>query len=154
MSYQKLINDDGNDGNGDNSNDINPKDPHLEAAKKLVKKLKAQNLIKSNPDTRKQNDPIRYFKICNPDNVAVGRFSGVNPKQAANKAFCYLIKQGKESPITFCLQEMTRGSTMQIYKFTGERIKLETPQTIKIGTGEDMKEITYNYKNKVKKVKN
>ena len=81
-----------------------------------------------------------------------GRFTGLTPYQAANKALSkYFRESGNiESEISFSICESTRKSKKTIYTYVGNRYKLDIPVTYKI---EDGREIVKNYKNLLKKVK-
>lgn len=100
--------------------------------------------------------PIRYFKLI-VDGESHGRFSGFKPRQAANKALTYLMKLiglNNNKTIIFAVQECTRGSSHKTYNYIGERIKLDDPIQIKIGTPETgEKIIEYHYQNKITKNK-
>jgi len=124
----------------------------LEEAKQLVEKLKDQKLLNDNQlNVDPNHGNIRYFKLVYNDNYVGGRFSGQKPKQAASKALSTILKQGVPSPVVFSIIECTRGAKHKVYKYVGERIKLETPMKVTIGIGPDAREIEYNYTNKVKK---
>jgi len=142
---------DDNDDNDDDSQeeDLDEVNPHLEAAKQLLNKLKNENQINNNPGNNGYL-PTRYFK-CVCDGESFGRFTGGKPKQAARKAFTSLLRQGKESPILFSLIECTRGCKHKEYKYKGDRIELDEPMKLMIGTGADAKEITYRYNNRIMK---
>ena len=86
-----------------------------------------------------------------------GRFSGLRPKQAANKAFSALAQEYQRKNqeilpgyIHFTLQECTRGSKKQTYQYTGKRTKLQFPMTIQISPDNVF---TYNYSNTIYKYK-
>lgn len=100
----------------------------------------------------------RYFK-CMIDGECAGRYTGVKPKQAANKAFTAIIRNngGSDSnvnkPYKFEIVECTRGCRKKSFNYEGVRIKLETPLIVQIGKGDKAKQITYNFTNKIAKQK-
>lgn len=105
-------------------------------------------------DPLSAEQPLRYFKVVI-NNESVGRFSGLKPKQAANKAFASILKARKKqdndndtnAEVKFELIECTKGSTHKKYKFTGQRTKLDNPVSIAVGDTA----ITYAYTNTIKK---
>jgi hypothetical protein len=102
----------------------------------------------------------RYFKMVNSKDMSTtGRYTGETPKQAASKGYTKLIqsykKDGKAIPskTNIFLRESTRGSNKKIYGYSASRVKLDKPQTLQIPDGKgDVKEITYHYRNKIKKI--
>lgn len=99
----------------------------------------------------------RYFKCVHGGEVK-GRFSGNKPKQAANKALTSIVKNSEDGDLTgqfinFSIIECTRGSKRKEYKYKGMREKLTTPMQVSIGSGAEQKNITYNFNNKVQKLK-
>lgn len=102
--------------------------------------------------------PQRSFKVRIGDGEAYGRYTGVSPKQAANKAFSGIIADRKQSggsltgKVTFTVIESTRGSKKKEYTYVGQRKKLETPVEYTIGKGPDAKTITKRYKNELTKI--
>lgn len=94
----------------------------------------------------------RYFKCKYGDSDPFGRFSGLKPKHAANKAFTYLIKQINHignDPLRFNIVECTRGSSHKVYNYIGNVIKLDEPIKVTIGD----RQIEYHYQNRIKKYK-
>jgi hypothetical protein len=101
----------------------------------------------------------RTFKVMLPNSETFeGRFIGISPYQAANKALSKYYKETKKpaKKIRFQLRESTRGRTRRnvVHTYDGSRQKLKTPieYTIKSSDGEE-KVITKNYKNHLVKVK-
>jgi hypothetical protein len=101
----------------------------------------------------------RTFKVMLPNSETFeGRFIGISPYQAANKALSKYYKETKKpaKQIRFQLRESTRGRTRRnvVHTYDGSRQKLKTPieYTIKSTDGEE-KVITKNYKNHLVKVK-
>ena len=101
----------------------------------------------------KSGKPVRSFKVKLPGNENFeGRFTGLTPYQAANKA---LSKYYREVPkpkkqIQFTIRESTRGSKRNLYTYNGKREKLKVPVEYSIKDG---RTIVKNYKNKLIKVK-
>jgi hypothetical protein len=97
-------------------------------------------------------------KLPNGENFS-GRFTGLTPYQAANKALSKYFRTNDNSNITnnqvvFSIRESTRGSKRNEYTYNGARVKLDEPiiYTIKSANGED-RVITKQYKNLLTKVK-
>jgi hypothetical protein len=99
---------------------------------------------------------IRSFKVLLPDKQEYeGRFTGLTPYQAANKALSKYFRENKEveniaNTITFQICESTRKSNKHEYKYTGSRVKLEVPVSYTLTDG---KVISKHFKNILKKVK-
>jgi len=112
------------------------------------------------PTNTEEIDKSRSFKIKLPnDEDFSGRFTGLTPYQAANKALSKYFRTSENNNITddqviFSIKESTRGSKRQEYTYKGSRIKLEQPitYTIKSIDGVD-RVITKQYKNQLIKVK-
>ena len=130
-------------------------------AKAKSKTLKEKKLTKKqlqeggdadiiNEEIEKQ---IRSFKVKLPNKEDYeGRFTGLTPYQAANKALSKYFRETSEpqEEVTFCIIESTRKSKKTIYTYVGKRYKLEVPVVYKI---QDGREIIKNFKNSLKKVK-
>jgi hypothetical protein len=99
---------------------------------------------------------IRSFKVLLPNKEEYeGRFTGLTPYQAANKALSKYFRENKEveniaNTITFQICESTRKSNKHEYKYTGSRVKLEVPVSYTLTDG---KVISKHFKNILKKVK-
>jgi len=99
---------------------------------------------------------IRSFKVLLPDKEEYeGRFTGLTPYQAANKALSKYFRENKDvesiaNTITFQICESTRKSNKHEYKYTGSRVKLEVPVSYTLTDG---KIISKYFKNILKKVK-
>jgi len=97
---------------------------------------------------------VRSFKVKLPDNTDYeGRFTGLTPYQAANKALSKYFREGKKdlnTEISFCICESTRKSKKHVYTYTGSRVQLATPVKYTI---QDGREIVKKFKNNLKKVK-
>ena len=109
------------------------------AAPKKEKKVAAPKKEKVASDSKPN---VRSFKVQLPGNeVYVGRFTGLTPYQAANKALSKYFRETKKPKpeIQFSIRESTRGSKRSTYTYNGEIQKLETPveYTISNAKGED-----------------
>jgi hypothetical protein len=96
---------------------------------------------------------IRSFKVKLPNKEEFeGRFTGLTPYQAANKALSKYFRETDtpSAEITFSICESTRKSKKSVYTYVGKRQKLDIPVTYKI---QDGREIVKNFKNSLKKVK-
>ena len=86
----------------------------------------------------------------------IGRFTGLTPYQAANKALSKYYRENKKpkSDIQFSIRESTRGSKRSTYTYKGGRQKLDEPvkYTISNDKGES-RDIIKNFKNRLTKVK-
>jgi hypothetical protein len=120
--------------------------------KKVVEKQVVENT--ENADGERK---IRSFKVKLPNKEDYeGRFTGLTPYQAANKALSkyYRETENPSSEITFSICESTRKSKKGEYTYIGRRQKLETPVSYKIkGLNGEEREIVKNYKNSLTKVK-
>ena len=118
-----------------------------EVKKPVEKKETSETLDKS----------VRSFKVQLPGTESfVGRFTGLTPYQAANKALSKYYRETKKpkQDIQFSIRESTRGSKRSTYTYNGARLKLDEPvkYTISNTNGED-REIIKKFKNKLTKVK-
>ena len=96
---------------------------------------------------------IRSFKVKLPESEKYeGRFTGLTPYQAANKALSKFFREANQpdAEITFSICESTRKSKKSTYTYVGRRLQLEVPVKYKI---QDGREIVKNFKNSLKKVK-
>jgi hypothetical protein len=134
-----------------------------ETSEVVVKKGKGKGKSKkgleasSNDDEVETTDRhIRSFKVKLPNKEEFeGRFTGLTPYQAANKALSKFFRESGniDTDVTFSICESTRKSKKTVYTYTGKRYKLDVPVVYKIEDGENGKEIVKNYKNLLKKVK-
>jgi len=96
---------------------------------------------------------IRSFKVQLPgaENYE-GRFTGLTPYQAANKALSKYYRENKQpkKQIVFSIRESTRGSKRSTYTYNGRREKLKVPVEYSIKDG---RTIVKNFKNRLVKVK-
>jgi hypothetical protein len=96
---------------------------------------------------------IRSFKVLLPGATDFeGRFTGLTPYQAANKALSKYFREGERTAgeVTFSICESTRKSKKTVYTYVGQRHKLTEPVKYTI---QDGREIVKNFKNTLKKVK-
>ena len=119
------------------------------AAKKAGSKKASKKATKAKTSGSKKagSKNLRSFKVKLPGSEAyAGRFTGLTPYQAANKALSKYFRENKnvKTKISFTIKESTRSSKRNEYTYTGKR-KLETPIEYSIGEG---KLITKRYKNK------
>jgi hypothetical protein len=126
--------------------------------KSKTNNVESQNVIVENDDN--DDGKSRSFKVKLPnDNDFSGRFTGLTPYQAANKALSKFFRTSENNnidnnQILFRIKESTRGSKRHEYTYKGTRIKLEQPitYTIKSADGNE-RIITKQYKNQLIKVK-
>jgi hypothetical protein len=128
-------------------------------AKKAAPKKTVAKKVEKEGEEEEDASGTRSFKVQLPgDTDYTGRFTGLTPYQAANKALSKYFRcqdiASASSTIEFSIKESTRGSRRNTYNYTGARLKLETPitYTIKSVTGED-RVITKQYKNQLTKIK-
>ena len=147
---------------GSSGNKFYGKTP-TEAAKQAFAQIANLNpnsikmVYNDNDNNNDWNRKERYFKAYNAvSGEWFGRFTGNNPKQAANKVFTKLMKQNANQEMKFCIKECTRGCKTRgkLYMYCGKRIKLDIPTRVEIGNGDYRKQITYNHRNEVRKYKN
>lgn len=122
------------------------------AASKKVTAKKAPAKKTKVTVTKKQ----RSFKVKLPNSeVYEGRFTGLTPYQAANKALSKYYRETKKSKseIIFSIKESTRGSKRLVYHYNGHREKLKVPVEYVIKSGNESRVITKNFKNRLTKIK-
>jgi hypothetical protein len=123
-------------------------------AKKAEKPAKkVEKVEEAEEDDESGDRRIRSFKVKLPGKEEFeGRFTGLTPYQAANKALSKYFRETEKpkAEITFSICESTRKSKKAVYTYIGKRQKLDTPVTYKI---QDGREIVKNFKNSLKKVK-
>ena len=122
--------------------------------KTVVKKTAVKNTVAKKAVVKKSVErKVRSFKVLLPNSEEyAGRFTGLTPYQAANKALSKYYRETKNAKagIKFSIKESTRGSKRGTYTYSGSREKLETPITYEI---EDGRVITKRFKNRLTKVK-
>lgn len=130
---------------------------------KATKKTEKVTPVEATADEEEhgeEDSKTRSFKVRLPgDESFSGRFTGLTPYQAANKALSKYFRGLENSSegdvqVNFSIKESTRGSKRHEYTYKGSRLKLEKPitYTIKSTTGEE-RVITKQYKNQLIKVK-
>ncbi len=98
----------------------------------------------------------RSFKAMLPGSDKFeGRYTGLTPYQAANKALSkyYRESTSSASEITFSIRESTRGSKRTVYTYNGRREKLATPVEYTIKGKDGERTVVKEYKNRLTKVK-
>ena len=104
-------------------------------------------------ETKDGDKHIRSFKVKLPGSDSFeGRFTGLTPYQAANKALSKYFREGDRTDmdVTFSICESTRKSKKSVYTYVGKRHQLDVPVKYTI---QDGREIVKNFKNTLKKVK-
>jgi len=128
--------------------------PAKKTAKKAApKKVAAKKTVVKAQKVQKQQ---RSFKVKLPtSDVYEGRFTGLTPYQAANKALSKYYRETKKpkSEIVFSIKESTRGSKRLVYHYNGHREKLKVPVEYVIKSGDESRVITKNFKNRLTKIK-
>jgi hypothetical protein len=127
------------------------KKAEVKKAEKPAKKEKVEEAAEEDDESGDRR--IRSFKVKLPGKEEFeGRFTGLTPYQAANKALSKYFRETEKpkAEITFSICESTRKSKKAVYTYIGKRQKLDTPVTYKI---QDGREIVKNFKNSLKKVK-
>lgn len=127
---------------------------------KKEKKEKKEKVTKKKVEKLEDSElkaGVRSFKVQLPGAESyVGRFTGLTPYQAANKALSKYYRETKKpkNEIQFSIRESTRGSKRSTYTYNGARHKLDIPveYTISNAKGED-RTIVKKFKNKLTKVK-
>lgn len=124
------------------------------------KKEKVVEKVVEADEEEEGDSKTRSFKVKLPgDEGFTGRFTGLTPYQAANKALSKHFRSLENNSeadvlVNFSIRESTRGSKRHEYNYKGSRIKLDQPitYTIKSDNGE-ARIITKQYKNQLIKVK-
>ena len=96
---------------------------------------------------------VRSFKVMLPGGENYeGRFTGLTPYQAANKALSKYYRETSKpkKKIRFSIRESTRGSKRNVYTYNGQREKLLTPVEYSIKDG---RTIVKRFKNRLVKIK-
>lgn len=103
---------------------------------------------------------IRWFTVwCPETNETSGRYSGKTPYQAASKAYTKQLQALKaadavipDQTIIYIREYIDNILDETIHKYSCERIALDPPQTITVGTGACQKTITYSFRNLIRKL--
>jgi len=123
--------------------------PKKAAAKKAAPKADA--------DSEDAGDGKRSFKAMLPGSDQFeGRYTGLTPYQAANKALSKYYREAGDkatTEITFSIRESTRGSKRTVYTYNGRREKLATPVEYTIKGKDGERTVTKAFKNRLTKVK-
>jgi len=131
-----------------------PKAKAVKAAK--VPKAKKE-AVEVDGEEAEDEKGVRSFKVHLPGTEDyAGRFTGLTPYQAANKALSKYFRENKQAKaeITFSIRESTRGSKRTTYTYNGKREKLAVPVKYSIKSADGVaREIVKEYKNKLTKVK-
>lgn len=125
-------------------------------SKKNSKKQKKPAKVTATVSVTKTARKVRSFKVKLPNSeVYEGRFTGLTPYQAANKALSKWYRENKKSKaeILFSIRESTRGSKRLVYHYNGHREKLKTPVEYSIKSGDETRVITKMFKNRLTKIK-
>ena len=127
---------------------------------KVAKAPKAKKEVVAAGDDAEDADDakgVRSFKVQLPGTEEYsGRFTGLTPYQAANKALSKYFRENKtaKAEITFSIRESTRGSKRSTYTYNGKREKLQIPVKYSIKSADGVpREIVKEYKNRLIKVK-
>jgi len=152
------------------------KTPKKKKEKKIEKKVKEKVEKKvekkvDEEDNEEEKGGKRTFKCYYDDNKILiddhdkekmfGRFKGIRPRQAANKAFSSickkLLKGGEEifnKDFIFTIVECTRNAKKnRKFPYIGRKEKLDkvSEREVKIGGGKETRKIVYKSKNIIKK---
>jgi hypothetical protein len=134
-------------------------DKTTKADEKPTKQSKSETETTNEGDTDIEKG-VRSFKVQLPGTEDyIGRYTGLTPYQAANKALSKYFRENKtiktiQNEITFSIRESTRGSKRSTYTYNGKREKLVIPVKYSInGPDGNAREIVKEYKNKLTKVK-
>ena len=98
-----------------------PKEEPLEETKDEEESEESEESEEESEEEQEEEHPRRYFK-CTYNGHTFGRYCGMKPKQAANKALTSLIREnGKEESVgksfEFSVQECTRRCQNKEYHF-------------------------------------
>jgi hypothetical protein len=131
--------------------------PKKATPKKAAPKKAAKKAPKADADSEDTNDGKRSFKAMLPGSDQFeGRYTGLTPYQAANKALSKYYREAGEkatTEITFSIRESTRGSKRTVYTYNGRREKLATPVEYTIKGKDGERTVTKAFKNRLTKVK-
>jgi len=118
---------------------------------------KAPKAPKADADSEDAGDGKRSFKALLPGSAEFeGRYTGLTPYQAANKALSKYYREAGDkasTEITFSIRESTRGSKRTVYTYNGRREKLATPVEYTIKGKDGERTVTKAFKNRLTKVK-
>lgn len=120
---------------------------------KAKAKVEKKETTETKEDDENGDKHVRSFKVKLPNSETFeGRFTGLTPYQAANKALSKYFREVKNATteVTFSICESTRNSKKNVYTYNGSRHQLEVPVKYTI---QDGREIVKNFKNSLKKIK-
>jgi hypothetical protein len=130
------------------------------APKKKVEAEAVKEEVKEEEVVESEDSKTRSFKVLLPNETEyTGRFTGLTPYQAANKALSKYFRSQEninlsDNQVAFSIKESTRNSKRYEYHYRGSRIKLDTPITYTIKSTDGAERvITKQYKNQLVKVK-
>jgi hypothetical protein len=120
-----------------------------------------QKESKEEEEGEHEDPKTRSFKVQLPgEEDYTGRFTGLTPYQAANKALSKYFRNqenvnlSENNQVLFSIKESTRGSKRNVYNYKGSRVKLDTAITYTIKSVDGTERvITKQYKNQLIKVK-
>lgn len=134
-----------------------PKASAKKAAKGAATPKAAKKAPKADGDSEDAGDGKRSFKALLPGSAEFeGRYTGLTPYQAANKALSKYYREAGDkasTEITFSIRESTRGSKRTVYTYNGRREKLATPVEYTIKGKDGERTVTKAFKNRLTKVK-
>jgi hypothetical protein len=134
-----------------------PKAAAKKAAKGAATPKAAKKAPKADGDSEDAGDGKRSFKALLPGSAEFeGRYTGLTPYQAANKALSKYYREAGDkasTEITFSIRESTRGSKRTVYTYNGRREKLATPVEYTIKGKDGERTVTKAFKNRLTKVK-
>lgn len=128
-----------------------PKVEHTETEVLMTEATEGNTEVE--PQTGAGKKRVRSFKVHLPGHEGyAGRFTGLTPYQAANKALSKYYRETTKpkKQIQFSIRESTRGSKRSVYTYDGKREKLKTPVQYSIKDG---RVITKKFKNRLRKIK-
>jgi len=85
--------------------------------------------------------------MCGEIEIECGIFSGIKPKQVANKAFMAICKSKLTDNEYFKIVETTPGSRLKTYYYYGKRNQLDEPFIMNVGNNE----VCYKFCNNITK---
>lgn len=125
----------------------------VEAPVESVQETEATETVATETQQTAGGKRVRSFKVMLPGGENYeGRFTGLTPYQAANKALSKYYRETNKpkKEIRFSIRESTRGSKRNVYTYNGRREKLSTPVEYSIKDG---RTIVKKFKNRLVKVK-
>jgi hypothetical protein len=138
--------------------EVKPKVAKTKVAKpKVVKSKVAKTTETAEDGSEEPESGKRSFKAQLPASEKYeGRYTGLTPYQAANKALSKYYREHSDNAateITFSIRESTRGSKRSVYTYNGRREKLAVPVEYTIKGKDGDRTVVKEYKNRLTKVK-